>query len=224
MSEISRRDLFVGAAVTAGAIMVGSLPAKAAPPVVAYQPKPLPFDPAKLTGISEKLIVSHHDKNYAGAVKRLGTIQEKIAALPGDAAPFQMGSLKREELIAMNSMIFHEFYFGNLGGDGKLGGKIADAIKKDFGSAEAWEHEFRSTGQALSGGSGWVILAHSPRDNRLYNVWSSDHTQTLAGGHPVLVMDMYEHAYQMDYGADAKSYIDAFFKNINWEEVDKRLA
>jgi Fe-Mn family superoxide dismutase len=221
---ISRRELLTSAALAGGALLLGAGTANSAIPPVSYQPKPLPFNPTKLQGISEKLITSHHDKNYAGAVKRLGAIQEKIRQLSADAAPYQMGALKREELIAMNSMILHEYYFENLGGDGKAGGDIANAINSQFGTHEDWEHEFRLTGESLSGGSGWVILAYSPRDKRMYNSWSSDHTQTLADGKPILVMDMYEHAYQMDHGADAKAYIDAFFKNINWEEVNRRIV
>lgn len=221
---ISRRDLLASATLVGGALLLGQGTACGTTLPTTYQVKPLPFNSAKLQGISEKLITSHHDKNYAGAVKRLGAIQEKIRQLPADAAPFQLGSLKREELIAMNSMILHEYYFDNLGGDGKPGGDIARAISEQFGSYEAWEHEFQLTGQSLGGGSGWVILAYSPRDKRLFNIWSSDHTQNLAAGIPVLVMDMYEHSYQMDYGADAKAYIEAFFKNINWDVVNKRLV
>lgn len=224
--NISRRDLLAAAAMTTGTVLLGSgaMSQPTSPSAAKYQAKPLPFDPSKLKGISEKLIVSHHDKNYAGAVKRLGAIEDKIAQLPKDAAPFQMGSLKREALIAMNSMILHEFYFDNLGGDGVPGGSIKDVISRDFNSVDAWQHDFKLTGQSLSGGSGWVILAYCPRDKRLYNVWSSDHQVTLATGVPLLVMDMYEHAYQMDYGADANSYIAAFFSNINWEQVNKRAA
>lgn len=224
MTDISRRDLLTSAAIAGGAVLLGNTVGAQTTSKVAstYEVKPLPFNPAKLKGISEKLIVSHHDKNYAGAVKRLGSIEEKIAQLPADAAPFQMGSLKREALIAMNSMILHEYYFENLGGDGKIGGDIKNAIAKQFGSLEAWEHDFKLTGQSLSGGSGWVILAYSPRDKKLLNVWSSDHQVSLAAGAPILVMDMYEHAYQMDYGADANKYIDAFFSNIDWQRVNKR--
>jgi superoxide dismutase, Fe-Mn family len=224
--DISRRDLLTAAALTTGAVLLGNevMSQTTSPPAAKYQVKPLPFDPSKLKGISEKLIVSHHDKNYAGAVKRLSAIEDKIAQLPKDAAPFQMGSLKREALIAMNSMILHEYYFDNLGGDGALGGTIKDVINRDFNSIDAWQHDFKLTGQSLSGGSGWVILAYSPRDKRLFNVWSSDHQVALAAGVPLLVMDMYEHAYQMDYGADANSYISAFFSNINWEQVNKRAT
>ena len=196
------------------------------PPVPAYrganQIKPLPFEPGKLKGLSEKLITSHHQNNYGGAVKRLNQIQQQIGGLPKDATPYQMGAPKREELIATNSMILHEFYFGNLGGDGKASGTIVDLLKARYGSIEAWEHDFRLTSMALGGGSGWVILNYTPHDDAVHTYWSGDHTQNLAWGTPLLVMDMYEHAYQMDYGANAKSYIDAFFQNINWDEVNRR--
>lgn len=188
----------------------------------AHQIKPLPFDPARLKGLSEKLITSHHQNNYGGAVRRLNQIQQQIGSLPKDAPPYQMGSLKREELIAINSMILHEFYFGNLGGNGRAGGMIVDLIKAQYGTFEAWEHDFRLTGMSLAGGSGWVILNYNPRENAVLNCWAWDHTHSLAGGVPLLVMDMYEHSYHMDYGADARGYIDAFFQNIEWDEVNRR--
>ena len=188
----------------------------------ANQIKPLPFEASKLKGLSEKLITSHHQNNYGGAVKRLNQIQQQIGSLPKDAAPYQMGSLKREELIATNSMILHEFYFGNLGGDGKASGTIMDLIKAHYGTFEAWEQDFRLTGMSLGGGSGWVILNYNPRENAVHNYWAWDHTPSLAWGAPLLVMDMYEHAYQMDYGANARGYIDAFFQNLQWDEVNRR--
>ncbi len=223
---LSRRSFIGVTAAAVGALAAGtrvSAQNLSAADASGYRVQPLPFHPAKLNGISERLIVSHHDKNYAGAVRRLSAIQERIRQLPADSPPFQMGALKREELIAMNSMILHEYYFENLGGDGKAAGNALDLIKQQFGSYEDWEHEFKLTGLSLSGGSGWVMLSFSPHDTRVYNVWSSDHTQGLAAGKPLLVMDMYEHSYQMDYGADAKGYIQAFFKNINWEAVQKRI-
>jgi Fe-Mn family superoxide dismutase len=219
----SRREFLIGAASALSASAMSGVMADSIPKqTLVYAPKPLSFNPAKLSGISEKLIVSHHDNNYAGAVKRLNTILDKIGALPNDAPPFMMGSLKREELIARNSMILHELYFGNLGGTGVAAGSVERLIARDFGSYEAWQHDFVLTGQSLSGGSGWVVLAYSHHDKRMHNVWMADHTVSLAGSLPLLIMDMYEHAYQMDYGADAKAYIDAFFKNINWEEVGVR--
>ncbi len=189
----------------------------------AHTAKPLPFDATKLAGLSERLLTSHHQNNYAGAVKRLNAIEPQIATLPQDAAPFQMGSLKREALIAANSMRLHELYFANLGGSGGAGGGFASLAKADFGSRDAWEHDFRLTGLSLAGGSGWVIATLAPETATLQNTWAWDHTHGLVGGVPVLVMDMYEHAYQMDYGANAKAYIDAFFANIRWEEVNRRL-
>lgn len=229
MTRLSRRDLLqaaavagIGSALGQSQIAMSQETSKAATGTL-YKVKPLPFNAAKLKGISERLIVSHHEKNYAGAVKRLSVIQDQIRQLPEDAASFQLGSLKREELIAMNSMTLHEFYFGNLGGDGRASGAVTRLIKDSCGSMEAWEHEFRLTGKSLSGGSGWVMLVYSPHDRKAHNVWSSDHQVNLVGGVPLLVMDMYEHSYQMDYGADAKGYINAFFANINWQEVDRRV-
>ena len=186
------------------------------------QVKPLSFDPAKLQGLSEKLLVSHHQNNYGGAVRRLNQIQQQIGSLPKDAQPFQMGALKREEIVATNSMILHEFYFGNLGGDGKAAGTVANLINSHYGSLANWERDFRLTGMSLGGGSGWVILNYSFRDNVVHNYWAADHTDSLAWGVPLLVMDMYEHAYAMDYGANAGGYIDAFFKNLQWDEVNRR--
>ena len=186
------------------------------------QIKPLSFNPAKLTGLSEKLIISHHQNNYGGAVRRLNQIQQQIGSLPKDAQPYQMGSLKREELIAANSMILHEFYFGNLGGDWKAAGTVSKLIANEYGSITTWEQDFRLTGMSLGGGSGWVILNYDYRNGVVHNYWSADHTNNLAWGVPLLVMDMYEHAYAIDYGANARDYIEAFFKNVQWDEVNRR--
>ncbi len=187
-----------------------------------HQPKPLTFDPAKLRGLSEKLIRSHHENNYTGAVKRLNLIQQQLGQLPKEAPPYQTGSLKREELIATNSMLLHEFYFENLGGDGKPSGTIVEMLKAHYGSVETWEQEFRQTGLSLGGGSGWVVLAFDAHQKAAHTYWLADHTQSLAWGTPLLVMDMYEHAYAMDYGANARGYIDAFFQNVQWDEVNRR--
>jgi len=181
-----------------------------------YQIKPLRCDPAKLKGLSEKLIVSHYENNYGGAVKRLNAISEQLAALDFSKAPvFTINGLKREELIANNSMILHELYFDGLG-EGAPHGKLLDAIKKDFGSLERWQAEFSSMGKAQGGGSGWVLLTYSPRDRKLINQWAADHTCNLAGATPILALDMYEHSYHMDYGAKAAAYVDASMNNINW--------
>ena len=189
-----------------------------------HAPRPLPFDPKRLAGLSEKLLVSHHENNYTGAVRRLNAIEIQIGALPRDAGPFQMGSLKREALIAANSMRLHELYFANLGGKGVADGPFAALAQAQFGSVEAWEHDFRLTGLSLAGGSGWVIATYDAERGALHNIWAWDHTHGFAGGVPLLVMDMYEHSYHMDYGANAKGYVDAFFANLRIAEVDRRLS
>jgi superoxide dismutase, Fe-Mn family len=184
-----------------------------------YQAKPLSLDPRSITGISEKVLVSHYQNNYVGAVNRLNAIETQLKELDFAKAPnFLINGLKREELIASNSMILHEVYFDGLGG-GSLGGPLAEAIARDFGSVERWRTEFAAMGKAEGGGSGWVILSYSPRDKRLVNQWAADHTTTLAGGRPVLVLDMYEHAYHMDYGAAAAKYVDIYMEAIRWENA-----
>lgn len=187
-----------------------------------YQIKPLSCDPARLKGLSEKLIVSHYVNNYGGAVKRLNAITEQLAVLDFAKAPvFTINGLKREELIATNSMILHELYFDGLGDSGSPPGALRDALMRDFGSIERWQAEFSAMGKAQGGGSGWVLLVYSPRGNKLVNQWAADHTCHLARGAPILALDMYEHSYHIDYGAKAAAYVDAFMQNINWTHVTR---
>jgi Fe-Mn family superoxide dismutase len=229
MSEpmIDRRTLLAaGAALSAaGAIPAASAQAVAARPARSFAPVPLPFAPGSITGLSEKLLTSHHDNNYVGAVKRLGAIAIQFAALdPATAPGFTVNGLKREELIAWNSMILHELYFAGLGAPSKPGSGLAAALEHDFGSHDRWQSEFSGMGKALGGGSGWVLLTWSHRDHCLVNQWAADHSMTLAGGTPILALDMYEHAYAIDYGAKAGAYVDAFMRTVNWSSADKRFA
>lgn len=188
--------------------------------------KPLPFDAKKLHGISEKLILSHWENNYAGSVKTLNAVNKKLsdALADKDFPPFAYNGLKREHLMRTGSVVFHELYFGNLGGDGKPSGDIEKLVKKFFGNWSRWEAEFRKIAQGLGGGSGWVILGYNAHLKRLENYWAADHMHFAGGSIPLMVMDMYEHSYQMDYGAAAAKYIEAFFQNIAWEPVEARLA
>ena len=231
---VTRREMLGTAAwIGASAVLASGLGGKAMaeeaaePRPSAYRGEhaiqPLPFDPKKLKGLSERLVVSHHDNNYAGAVKRLNLVQQELGSLPPDAAPYQVGSLKREELIATNSMILHELYFANLGGSGRTDGTAAGLLRAEYGSLEAWEQDFRQTALSLAGGSGWVVVAYDRPSDSLHNWWAWDHAHQVAGGEPVLVLDMYEHAYQMDYGAAARPYIDAFLANGLWDEVNRRV-
>jgi Fe-Mn family superoxide dismutase len=231
MTNLERRNFIQSAGFLAGAAAATSLieqPALAqnaqqpgAKPMT-YEAKPLSLDPKAINGISEKVLVSHYENNYVGAVKRLNAIGAQLAELDFAKAPnFVVNGLKREELIAANSMILHEVYFDSLGGAGRPTGALGDAIARDFGSVERWRTEFSAMGKAEGGGSGWVILAYSPRDKRLVNQWAADHTTTLAGGRPVMVLDMYEHAYHMDYGAAAAKYVDVFMEAIRWDNAVK---
>jgi len=187
-------------------------------------PRPLAFPAGQLNGLSERLLASHHANNYTGAVKRLNAIRSRLAALDFDSAPgFQVNGLKREELVATNSMLLHELYFSSLGGDGRtMAPAMALALEANFGSVERWRAEFVAMGRALGGGSGWVLLSFLPRDGTLVNQWAADHTDALAGAVPILALDMYEHAYHMDFGAAAASYVEIFMANVDWAQVYDR--
>ncbi|MDX8483180.1 Fe-Mn family superoxide dismutase [Mesorhizobium sp. VK24D] len=182
-----------------------------------YSIKPLGCDPARIKGMSERLIVSHYENNYQGAVKRLNLIEEQLAEMDFGTAPgFLVNGLKREQLVAMNSMILHELFFNGLGEQSAPEAPLRDALERDFGSYERWRSEFMAMGKALGGGSGWVLLTWSPRDNKLVNQWASDHCHTLAAGQPMLALDMYEHSYHIDFGAKAGGYVDAFREAVRW--------
>jgi Fe-Mn family superoxide dismutase len=190
-----------------------------------YSVKPLGCDPARVKGMSERLIISHYENNYGGAVKRLNLIEEKLAELDYVNAPgFLINGLKREELIAMNSMILHELFFDGLGDESEPGPLLENKIARDFGSCERWRSEFVAMGKALGGGSGWVLLSWSPRNRKLINQWAADHCHTLAGGIPILALDMYEHSYHIDFGARAATYVDTFMSAIRWSNADQLLS
>jgi superoxide dismutase, Fe-Mn family len=190
-----------------------------------HVPVPLPFKATSLKGISEKLIQSHWENNYAGAVKALNLTRGRLKQALNDAntPPYIYNDLKREQLIRTGSVVLHELYFGNLGGDGKVSVDLRKQIAEAFGNFEVWELEFRKTGEGLGGGSGWVVLGYNQMFKVLENYWMADHSTSPPHTTPILVMDMYEHAYQMDYGAAAARYIDAFFANLQWEHVGARL-
>ena len=187
-------------------------------------PGPLGFASGALDGLSERLVASHHANNYSGAVNRLNAIRARLAALDFAGAPgFELNGLKREELIATNSMLLHELYFESLGGDGRtMAAGMKRALESSFASVERWRAEFVAMGKALGGGSGWVLLTFMPRDATLVNQWAADHTHAVAGGVPLLALDMYEHAYHLDFGAAAAAYVDAFMGNIDWTAVFER--
>lgn len=188
-----------------------------------YQLTQIYCRPWLLNGLSLRLIESHYENNYGGALRRLNSITEKLESLDfATAPPYVVNSLKREELIALNSTLLHELYFASLGGDGTPTQALAQALTRDFGSVDRWRSEFLAMANGLSGGSGWVLLVYVPRDRRLMNQYASDHSLSIAGGIPVLALDMYEHAYHIDFGANSKAYIDAFMRNVDWKAVEGR--
>jgi Fe-Mn family superoxide dismutase len=200
---------------------------KPAPVVV----RPFLLKPQWMNGLSERLLVSHYENNYGGALRRLNAIRARLAALDWARTPvFEINGLKREELIAASSVILHEIYFDSLGGHGdnpptgfaEPPTGLAQALERDFGSVMNWRAEFTAMAKALAGGSGWAILVWSERLGRLVNQWSADHAHSLPGATPILALDMYEHAYHLDFGAKAAAYVDQVMANLNWDRIGAR--
>jgi superoxide dismutase, Fe-Mn family len=237
MPELTRRTALGAISVgTAAAAMAGAAKAAATDPAAAaaapapafsagHQPRPLKFDPARLDGLSERLIRSHWENNYQGSVKALNMIEGRLASAMADTAlpAVVYGGLKREELHRTGSVVLHELYFEQFGGNGQIGGAVGAALVQSHGSVAAWEAEFRRTAMALAGGSGWAILAYNWHTRSLHNYWAWDHTNGPAASIPLLVLDMYEHAFHMDYGAAAAKYVDAFMRNVDWTVIDARF-
>ncbi len=190
-----------------------------------YKLAPIHCRPWTLNNMSTRLIESHYENNYGAALRRLNAITEQLERLDVANAPgYQLAALKRDELTALNSTLLHELYFASLGGDGREPPEaIVAALARDFGSYQRWKDEFMAMGYALGGGSGWVLLTWVPRDGRLVNQFATDHAQAAAGAIPVLALDMYEHAYHIDFGANARAYVDTFMRNIDWRAVEGRL-
>ena len=189
-----------------------------------YHLAPLFCRPWTLNGITPRLIESHYEGNYGSALRRLNAITEELEALdPATTSPDVVNRLKRDEAAMLNSTLLHELYFASLGGDGRaVPETMADALARDFGSVDRWRQEFIALANALAGGSGWVLLTYVPRDGRLINQSGVDHGQNIAGGIPILALDMYEHAYHIDFGANASAYVAAFMRNIDWTAVQGR--
>jgi superoxide dismutase, Fe-Mn family len=235
MNDESRRTFMQSAAtltvLAAGAQIGSSMAAEPSAPIsggafdLQRTPQPLPFDAKRLPGLSEKLIQSHWENNYGGAVKALNTLRGRLSQALTDAntPAYVYNGLKREQLLRTGSVVLHELYFGNLGGDGKAGAAQRSRLAGSFGNFDAWETEFRKIANGLGGGSGWVVLGYNRGLGVLENYWMADHATGPVGVAPVLVLDVYEHAFAIDYGAAVGRYIDAFFANIQWDAVGQRL-
>lgn len=238
MKDPTRRDALAGIAAS-GVVLIAGCPSSR--PTSSTQPStggtmaqpfalagnhkvvPLPFKAGSLAGLSERLITSHHENNYGGAVKNLNKVELELAQITKDTPPFVVAALRDRELTFRNSKTLHEAYFANLGGDGRMSGGIEKALAEAYGSTAAWETHFRGTAMGLGGGSGWVVLGLELDTGLVRTVGSGNHTQSLSTAAPLVVLDMYEHSYHLDYGAAHAKYIDAFFQNVSWDEVNARF-
>jgi Fe-Mn family superoxide dismutase len=187
--------------------------------------KPLPYANDALKGIGSKTIEIHHDKLYAGYVNKRNEIEEALANVDRSKANqiySAMRGLKHEESFAANGQILHEIYFAIMGGAGQPAGEVVDKIKEDFGNLASWEDDFKAGGMCARG---WVVLAFDPTDGRLHNFICDQQNQGgVWGAIPILPCDTYEHSYFIDYGSDRKAYLEAFMRNINWNEVNRRYV
>lgn len=178
-----------------------------------------------MEGFSETLLKNHFTL-YQGYVTNTNKVLETLDQMlkDGKTATPEFAELKRRLGWEFNGMRLHEFYFENLGGksplakDGRLAGKMA----RDFGSYEAWEKDFRGVGAMR--GIGWAVLYQDEANGRLINFWINEHDVAHpAGCTPILIMDVFEHAFMLDYGLKRVDYIEAFFKNVDWKAAEARL-
>ena len=198
-------------------------------------PKPLPYK--KLEGISERTLEIHHDKLYVGYVSKSNEIAEKLdklrdeiiagTALGGNATYSELRALKDAETFAVNGVYLHEWYFDVLGGDGAYQNapELSKAIAEKWGSVENFIKYFSECGMASRG---WSVLVWDTKQGKLMQYNSDAHNQGgVWGCIPIIVLDVYEHAYFIDFGSDRKAYIEAFWRNFNWavaEELYKKTS
>lgn len=178
-----------------------------------------------MDGFSETLLKNHFTL-YQGYVTNTNKLMDALASMlkEGKVSTPEYAELKRRLGWEFNGMRLHEYYFDNLGGKTALdkSGRLAKKLVEDFGSYEDWERDFKGTGTMR--GIGWVILYQDNINGKLFNQWINEHdVGHLAGCAPILVLDVFEHAFMVDYGLKRADYIEAFFKNINWAAVEKRL-
>ena len=181
-----------------------------------------------LKGISDKTNEIHHGKLYTGYVNKRNEVEEKLSGLAeedwkaANQVYSKLRGLKHEETFAANGMILHEVFFGILGGDGNPEGtKIKEAIEKEWGSWDAFVTQFSACGMVARG---WAIVAYDPSDKKLHIYCADAQNQGgVWGSVPLVTLDVYEHAYMIDFGADRPRYIKAFLENIDWKKVDERF-
>lgn len=190
-----------------------------------YEVKPLRKELISgIQGLTEKQLKEHHDVLYAGYVKKINEIREKVKKVNLDEANATFSDireLKLEETFALNGVVLHQAYFENIGVQNKPLGKILQLLNEDFGSFENWQKEFTALGIASRG---WVVLAFDWNDRKLHNYLCDAHNQGgVWGASPILILDVYEHAYFLDYGTARKNYIETFMKFVDWTVVEERI-
>jgi Fe-Mn family superoxide dismutase len=185
---------------------------------------PLPFAPSSLPGLSERMLVSHHDNNYGGAVRKLNEVRAQLgAADPAQSGAYWSlyGSLKAAELAARNSAVLHELYFGNLAAGRPPPAALATMVAQRFGSLDRFRAQLLGAAKAASG---WVVLVADGASHTLEIVQTENHAMGGWSASPLLVLDVYEHAYAIDYGANKPGYFDAFWRNLGWDAVQERAT
>jgi Fe-Mn family superoxide dismutase len=178
-----------------------------------------------MEGLSEALLKNHFTL-YQGYVTNTNKVLDSLDGMlkEGKTATPEFAELKRRLGWEFNGMRLHEYYFENLGGKGAMdkGGKLAKKIEESFGSIEAWQKDFKAVGSMR--GIGWAALYRDPTGGRLINFWINEHDVAHpAGCSLILIMDVFEHAFMLDYGLKKADYIEVFFKNIDWKAAEERL-
>ena len=181
--------------------------------------------PQDLDGISKDQIDQHFDVLYKGYVTKTNELQDKVRNMKtedfvGNATYSELREIKKEEVFATNGARLHEGYFGNLKQGAQASGPILDLIKQEWGSYERWEAEFKALGLSARG---WVILAYDWEDRKLHNYLTDIHSEAVWSATPLLILDVYEHAYFIDYGTGRAKYLDAFLRNVDWSKVNERV-
>ncbi len=235
MSSLDRRDFGSVALGTAAATLLQGHDAEAQPrrpdagAPLRQDPAeaavvPLPFAPASLPGLSARMLVSHHDNNYGGAVRKLNEVRAQLAgADPAQSGAYWSlyGSLKAAELAARNSAVLHELYFGNLAAGQRPPAALATVLTQRFGSMDRFRAQMLGAAKAANG---WVVLVADGVSHTLEIVQTDNHALGSWSASPLLVLDVYEHAFAIDYGAHKPGYFDAFWRNVAWDVVNTRAT
>jgi Fe-Mn family superoxide dismutase len=179
-----------------------------------------------MPGFSDGLL-ENHLALYEGYVKQTNEVFGLLAGFRKEkkVGSYEYGEVTRRLGWEWNGMRLHELYFSGLGGKGSFnkGSELSLQMETQFGGYENWEKDFKAVGEIR--GIGWVALYHDPLSHRLLNMWIDEHDVSHpAGCTPLLVMDVFEHAFMMDYGLNKKDYIESFFRNIDWNEVTSRFG